>query len=137
MRVIAATHKDLAEMVKKGEFREDLFYRINVIRMQVPPLRERKDDLPILIDHFMRKHRREGQRARALSPEALAILQRLPLAREHPRAGERDRAAAGARRRPRDHPRRPDLQPHPGRGGRLGGASRAGLAHPDARWPAS
>ncbi|MFT3835573.1 MAG: sigma 54-interacting transcriptional regulator [Myxococcaceae bacterium] len=75
VRVIAATHKDLTEMVKKGEFREDLYYRINVIRVQVPPLRERKDDMPILLDHFMRKHRREGQRCRALSPEALAVLQ--------------------------------------------------------------
>ena len=74
VRVIAATHKDLGEMVKQGEFREDLYYRINVIRMQVPPLRERRDDLPILIDHFLRKHHREGQRARGLAPDALAIL---------------------------------------------------------------
>lgn len=75
VRVIAATHKDLAVMVKKGEFREDLYYRINVIRVQVPPLRDRKDDLPILIDHFMRKHKREGQRARGLSNDALGVLQ--------------------------------------------------------------
>ncbi len=75
VRVIAATHKDLTEMVKKGEFREDLYYRINVIRIQVPRLRERKDDLPILIDHFMRKHRREGQRARALAAEAMQVMQ--------------------------------------------------------------
>ena len=75
VRVIAATHKDLGEMVKKGEFREDLFYRINVIRIQVPPLRDRKDDLPVLLDHFLRKHRREGQRARGLAPDAMAILQ--------------------------------------------------------------
>jgi transcriptional regulator with PAS, ATPase and Fis domain len=75
VRVIAATHKDLGEMVKRGEFREDLYYRINVIRVQVPPLRQRKDDLPILLDHFMRKHKREGQKARALAPEAMAVLQ--------------------------------------------------------------
>ncbi len=75
VRVIAATHKDLSQMVRKGEFREDLFYRINVIRVQVPPLRDRKDDMPILIDHFMRKHRREGQRTRSLSPETLACMQ--------------------------------------------------------------
>ncbi len=74
VRVIAATHKDLGEMVKKGEFREDLYYRINVIRIQVPALRQRKDDLPVLMDHFMRKHRREGQRARALAPEAISLL---------------------------------------------------------------
>jgi DNA-binding NtrC family response regulator len=75
VRLIAATHKDLGVMVKKGEFREDLYYRINVIRIQVPPLRERKDDLPVLIDHFMRKHKKDGQRARALANEALAIMQ--------------------------------------------------------------
>jgi two-component system response regulator HupR/HoxA len=74
VRVIAATHKDLTELVKKGQFREDLFYRINVIRIQVPPLRDRKDDIPILIDHFMKKHHREGQRARGLAPDAMQTL---------------------------------------------------------------
>jgi transcriptional regulator with PAS, ATPase and Fis domain len=74
VRVIAATHKDLGELVKRGEFREDLYYRINVIRVPLPPLRERRDDLPILIDHFLRKHHRDGQRARGLAPDALAIL---------------------------------------------------------------
>ncbi|MGI5863956.1 MAG: sigma 54-interacting transcriptional regulator [Myxococcales bacterium] len=75
VRVIAATHKDLAKLVEKGEFREDLFYRINVIRIQVPPLRERRDDLPMLIDHFMRKHARPGMKCRALSPEALQVME--------------------------------------------------------------
>jgi transcriptional regulator with PAS, ATPase and Fis domain len=74
VRVIAATHKDLAQLVKQGTFREDLFYRINVIRIHIPPLRERRDDIPILIDHFIRKHQREGQRARSLAPEASRIL---------------------------------------------------------------
>jgi len=74
VRLIAATHKDLSQLVKQGSFREDLFYRINVIRIHVPPLRERKDDIPILVDHFLRKHHREGQRARSLSPEASDIL---------------------------------------------------------------
>ncbi|HEY3449878.1 MAG TPA: sigma 54-interacting transcriptional regulator [Myxococcales bacterium] len=75
VRVIAATHKDLSKLVEKGEFREDLFYRINVIRIQVPPLRDRKDDMPVLIDHFMRKHGREGMKAKALSPEALKVME--------------------------------------------------------------
>ena len=74
VRVIAATHKDLSDLVKKGLFREDLFYRINVIRIQVPSLRERRDDIPILIDHFMKKHHRAGQRARGLAPDAMQIL---------------------------------------------------------------
>jgi hypothetical protein len=71
VRVIAATHKDLGEMVKQGTFREDLYYRINVIRITVPPLRDRKDDLAVLIDHFFCKHRRDGQKARGLAPDAL------------------------------------------------------------------
>jgi transcriptional regulator with PAS, ATPase and Fis domain len=75
VRVIAATHKDLASLVEKGEFREDLFYRINVIRVQVPPLRERRDDLPMLIAHFMRKHGRPGMKCRALSPEAMQVIE--------------------------------------------------------------
>ncbi len=74
VRVIAATHKDLGELVKKNEFREDLYYRINVIRIQVPPLRDRKEDLPVLLDHFMRKHARPNQRTRGLSADALALL---------------------------------------------------------------
>ncbi len=78
VRVIAATHKDLGELVKKGEFREDLYYRIHVIRLHLPPLRERREDLPILIDHFLRKHHREGQRTRGLSPEAMAVLNAYP-----------------------------------------------------------
>ena len=53
VRVIAATNKDLKEMVERGEFREDLYYRINVININVPPLRERKDDIPILMEHFL------------------------------------------------------------------------------------
>ena len=85
VRVIAATHKDLQKMVERGEFREDLYYRINVIRIQIPPLRERMDDLPILIDHFLRKHFRArpgAPRGRANPPrfstEALQAMQRYP-----------------------------------------------------------
>jgi transcriptional regulator with GAF, ATPase, and Fis domain len=53
VRIVAATNRDLAQMVAAGLFREDLFYRLNVIQVQIPPLRERKDDLPALIDHFL------------------------------------------------------------------------------------
>ncbi|HZN94827.1 MAG TPA: sigma 54-interacting transcriptional regulator [Myxococcales bacterium] len=74
VRVIAATHKDLATLVEKGEFREDLFYRVNVIRIQIPPLRERRDDLPLLVEHFLKKHRKANQRVRALSEEAMGVL---------------------------------------------------------------
>jgi two-component system response regulator HupR/HoxA len=75
VRVIAATHKDLGKMVERGEFREDLFYRINVIKVTVPPLRERRDDIPVLIEHFLHKHARPGMKAHALTAEAMALLQ--------------------------------------------------------------
>jgi two-component system, NtrC family, response regulator HupR/HoxA len=71
VRVIAATHKDLQKMVERGEFREDLYYRINVIKINVPPLRDRLDDLPILCEHFLHKHNRVKGKPTPLSAEAL------------------------------------------------------------------
>lgn len=56
VRIVAATHKNLAEMASKKQFREDLFYRVNVVALTLPPLRERKSDIPMLISHFLRKH---------------------------------------------------------------------------------
>jgi two-component system, NtrC family, response regulator HupR/HoxA len=76
VRVIAATHKDLQKMVERGEFREDLYYRINVIKMTVPPLRDRLDDLPLLCEHFLRKHHRGKGRPPQLAPDAIAAFQR-------------------------------------------------------------
>jgi transcriptional regulator with GAF, ATPase, and Fis domain len=74
VRVIAATHKDLQKLVERGEFREDLYYRINVIKMVVPPLRERLDDIPLLCEHFLRKHDRPRTSGRTprLTSEVLA-----------------------------------------------------------------
>jgi two-component system response regulator AtoC len=72
VRVIAATHVNLAEAVAAGRFREDLFYRLNVIALRVPPLRERLDDVPLLAAHFLRKHC--GAAAPALTAEALDAL---------------------------------------------------------------
>ena len=60
--IIAATHRDLVSLVRDGAFREDLFYRLNIIPLQVPPLRERKEDIPILIEHFIHKYCREYNR---------------------------------------------------------------------------
>ncbi|MDF7822914.1 sigma 54-interacting transcriptional regulator [Pontiellaceae bacterium B12227] len=62
-RIIAATHRDLAALVESGEFREDLFYRINVIRIDLPPLRDRKEDLPLLVNHFIERFNRIHNKA--------------------------------------------------------------------------
>jgi transcriptional regulator with PAS, ATPase and Fis domain len=67
VRIIAATNKDLARMVERGEFREDLFYRVNVINLIVPPLRERKEDLLILVEHFLKKHGRPRGKLKKLT----------------------------------------------------------------------
>jgi len=78
VRIIAATNRPLEEMVAAGKFRRDLFYRLNVVAVRVPPLRERKDDVPLLVRHFLEKRlaRGVGRRVTGISPEALHMLQR-------------------------------------------------------------
>ncbi len=75
VRVIAATNRDLSELVKAGEFRQDLFYRINVVRLELPPLRERKEDIPMLIESFIsRMNRISGRTIDGIDREALGVL---------------------------------------------------------------
>ncbi|MCE5334904.1 MAG: sigma-54 dependent transcriptional regulator [Desulfobacteraceae bacterium] len=62
VRIISATHQDLEAGVKEGSFREDLYYRINVVTMKIPPLRERREDIPVLIDHFVKRFARENRK---------------------------------------------------------------------------
>jgi two-component system nitrogen regulation response regulator NtrX len=76
VRIIAATNKDLSEEVRNGTFREDLFYRLNVIPIHVPPLRERKEDIPALIEHFLEHLAAEyRQKPKKITPEALKLLE--------------------------------------------------------------
>src|SRR6266513_986713 len=76
VRVLAASNKELLKEIEKGTFRDDLFYRLNVVPIIVPPLRERREDIPLLIRHFMKVHAEEqGLRMKEISPEAMAVFQ--------------------------------------------------------------
>lgn len=111
VRVIAATNHDLEQEVREGEFREDLYWRLNVIPLRVPPLRERPFDIPLLVEHFITKAARAaGKPALDVSPETLAILTAYEWpgnVRELENAIERAVALArGARLTPDDLPKR-------------------------------
>ena len=97
VRIIAATNVDLRQMMEEGRFREDLFYRLHVITIQLPPLRDRKDDIPLLAQHFLDKYgeenRKTGSRAHA---RCAGPADRVRLARQRPRARERHRTGGGA-----------------------------------------
>jgi two-component system nitrogen regulation response regulator NtrX len=76
VRVLAASNKDLLNEIEKGSFREDLYYRLNVVPIVVPPLRERREDIPLLIRHFMKVHAEEqGLRIKEIAPDAMHVFQ--------------------------------------------------------------
>ena len=75
VRVIATTNRSLTELIDRGQFRSDLYYRLNVVPLTIPPLRERRSDIPELAEYFLRKHEPKGQRGRfAISPELMSRL---------------------------------------------------------------
>jgi DNA-binding NtrC family response regulator len=74
VRVIGATNRPLQRLVKEGTFREDLFYRLNVVKIDLPPLRERPEDIPLLATHFAQKYARPGQNVCQIAPEAMELL---------------------------------------------------------------
>ncbi len=75
VRIIAATHRDLAELMRRGEFREDLYYRLNVVRLELPPLRRRKEDIPLLVREFIEQFNRlQAKHVSGIAPEALSLL---------------------------------------------------------------
>ena len=102
VRVVAATNKNLEEEIERGNFREDLFYRLNVIPFFVPPLRDRREDIPQLADHFLREFTTAyGRKPKELTPEALPGAGGVSLAgqragAEEPDRADRDSESAGA-----------------------------------------
>ena len=95
VRVVAATNKNLLDLVKQERFREDLYYRVNVMKLELPPLRERKEDIPLLAEHFIAQFNTlQGREVTGIAKEALACLMAHGLSREYPGAGEYRRTRA-------------------------------------------
>jgi DNA-binding NtrC family response regulator len=78
VRVLSATNRDLKREVAQKRFRQDLYYRLNVVPLHLPPLRERQDDIPLLLEHFLEQARSRGQTPPRFAPAAMALLRRYP-----------------------------------------------------------
>jgi two-component system, NtrC family, nitrogen regulation response regulator GlnG len=78
LRIVAATHRELRQLVGQGMFRDDLFYRLNVVPIRVPPLRERTEDIPVLVQHFLGRARAEGLPGKTIEPDAMTRLKAYP-----------------------------------------------------------
>jgi len=97
IRIIAATNQDLESLVAAGRFRQDLFYRLNVLTICIPPLRERIEDLPLLLEYFLARMNRELDRhVQSVSPEAMELLQRHSWPGNVPGVAERRQVRLGA-----------------------------------------
>ena len=94
--IIAATNRDLSKMVKEGTFREDLFYRLHVVSLWVPPLRDRRDDIPLLVTHFMNRLGERDGREKVLTQRALTQLMNHAWPGNVRELGERDGAGVGS-----------------------------------------
>ncbi len=131
VRVIAASNRDLPSLIAQGAFREDLFYRLNVIPIEVPPLRARKEDVPALVEHFIRVFCAEnGKRLKTVAPAGADLVHDLRVAGQRARAAQHGRAAGdhGARRRhrPRRSPSAAQAQERAGAGSWRGQAAQGG-----------
>ena len=113
VRIIAATNADLTKLMAEQRFREDLYYRLNVITIPLPPLRRRREDIPLLVAHFLDKYAEENKRkVKEVTPDAMRILHGPPVAGQRARAGEHDRARRRAlHQRPHRHRAAPRLPP--------------------------
>ena len=98
VRIIAASNRDLEEQVKEGSFREDLFYRINVVQIRMPSLRERPEDIPLLVEHFYKKFVQPPYNGEIITGEALKVACVLSFSGQCPGAGESRGAMPRARR---------------------------------------
>ncbi len=79
VRIIAATNQDLKRKIEEGKFRKDLFYRLNVLSLVMPPLRKRKEDLPLLVSHFIKKYCQEmGRKIKRIAPEVMNVFESYP-----------------------------------------------------------